>query len=225
MILPVQTWDPHTPPPRHGWLAACGPEPALWLARLPATTAEVESLAADLAPDERGRAYAFQQAADRARALLGRALVRRLLGAELGVPPHQLRIARHPAGKPFLKPARPDGPRAPFFNLSHSGDWVLAAFHPSNEVGVDIEQVNDACDWTDVSARVFSGEAHAAWLRLPPARRPGEFFQNWTRHEAGLKVGGLGFATPAIPARQALTIANAAVPAGYAGACAWAAPV
>ena len=38
------------------------------------------------------------------------------------------------SGKPYLK----DGP---FFNVSHSGEYVVLAIHPSLDVGIDIERI------------------------------------------------------------------------------------
>lgn len=39
-------------------------------------------------------------------------------------------------GKPFLS-------GGPFFNISHSGEYVVLAIHPTREVGIDIEQINE----------------------------------------------------------------------------------
>lgn len=38
-------------------------------------------------------------------------------------------------GKPYLE----DGP---FFNISHSGEYVVLAIHPTKEVGIDIEKID-----------------------------------------------------------------------------------
>ena len=40
------------------------------------------------------------------------------------------------SGKPYLE----DGP---FFNISHSDEYVVLAVHPSRDVGVDIERINE----------------------------------------------------------------------------------
>ena len=39
------------------------------------------------------------------------------------------------SGKPYLE-------SGPCFNLSHSGEYVVLAIHPSREVGIDIERIN-----------------------------------------------------------------------------------
>lgn len=40
------------------------------------------------------------------------------------------------SGKPYL-------PNGPFFNISHSGEYIVLVMHSSREVGVDIEQINE----------------------------------------------------------------------------------
>ncbi len=39
-------------------------------------------------------------------------------------------------GKPYL-------PNGPFFNVSHSGEYVVFVSHQSNEVGIDIERIDE----------------------------------------------------------------------------------
>lgn len=39
------------------------------------------------------------------------------------------------SGKPYLK-------NGPFFNVSHSGEYVVLAIHPSLDVGIDIERID-----------------------------------------------------------------------------------
>ena len=45
-------------------------------------------------------------------------------------------IKESSSGKPYL-------PNGPFFNTSHSGEYVVLVTHPSREVGVDIERINE----------------------------------------------------------------------------------
>lgn len=39
-------------------------------------------------------------------------------------------------GKPYLE-------KGPFFNISHSGEYVVLAIHPTKEVGIDIEKIDE----------------------------------------------------------------------------------
>ena len=45
-------------------------------------------------------------------------------------------ISETSSGKPYL-------PNGPFFNISHSGEYVVLAVHLSRDVGVDIERIDD----------------------------------------------------------------------------------
>lgn len=40
------------------------------------------------------------------------------------------------SGKPYLK-------NCPFFNISHSGQYVALAIHPSRDIGIDIERIDE----------------------------------------------------------------------------------
>ena len=45
-------------------------------------------------------------------------------------------IKEKEGGKPYLE-------NGPFFNISHSGDYVILGIHPSRDVGVDVERINE----------------------------------------------------------------------------------
>lgn len=204
----VRPWFPQQALPPQGWLDLAKPEaggtsvpalasasalalPTVWLARLADAEPFMPELAAELSPAERARAEGYHRKEDRARSILGRALVRRLLGAHLGQAPKTLEILLGQSGKPRLSNAVGDRPQ-PCFNLSHSGNLVLAAFHPTQAVGVDVEAICDDFECAEVSAHTFPPRVHADWLRLPAVKRPRAFYQAWTRHEAGLKASGHG---------------------------------
>jgi 4'-phosphopantetheinyl transferase len=107
-----------------------------------------DALADSLSAAERQRLDALRQPADRERFLLGRGALRRLLGAWLALPPAAVPIEVGPHGKPGC-------PGGPEFNLSHSGDLILLALHPSRPVGVDVEQARPDLDWRPIARRVL----------------------------------------------------------------------
>lgn len=85
-----------------------------------------------------------------------------------------------PGGKPYLAGAGR-------FNISHSGEYVLAAFS-DKEVGADIERI------TDFDAREISHYFHPeeqAYIENSTDTK-GSFFKLWTRKEAYLKATGIG---------------------------------
>jgi 4'-phosphopantetheinyl transferase len=118
----------------------------------------------------------------RLRSLIGRALVRGLLGERLGMPPEGLHIQYGKLDKPYVA----DQPW--HFNLSHSGAYLLLAL-ALVPVGVDIEQVRPERVRPALLQRVASSPERA-WVGTD-ARR---FFQLWCAKEAVLKALGLGLA-------------------------------
>lgn len=75
------------------------------------------------------KALKFVQEKDRLLSLGAGYLVKKYLRQE--------NISETKAGKPYLK-------NGPYFNVSHSGEYVVLVIHDSREVGVDIERINDS---------------------------------------------------------------------------------
>ena len=97
----------------------------------------LKSARAMLTADElqRGDNYFFEH--DRRRFLIGRMLLRLLLGHYADVPPPSIRFRYNAHGKPAL-----DHPSVDLrFNLSNTADLGLFAFCRSAEIGADIENI------------------------------------------------------------------------------------
>lgn len=83
-------------------------------------------------------------------------------------------------------------PKGVFYNLSHSGEWTVAAIS-DNEVGVDIQQVKPVD--MRLAKRFFTEEE---WLRIEGAGDGATelFYRFWTVKEAYLKALGTGLSRP-----------------------------
>lgn len=92
----------------------------------------------------------------------------------------QIRCGTH--GKPYIA-----GGSDAAFNLSHSGDYVLAVFAPT-EVGCDIQKVTDGRQNARIAARFFTPEEQAALAEGVP------FARLWARKESWIKCSGDGLA-------------------------------
>ena len=139
---------------------------------------------------ERERAARFALPRDRALFASAHALLRRALGAKLGVAPRELRFGTERRGKPLLEhPA--DGGVA--FNLSHTRGASMAALGPVSELGVDVESGASLGDPLELAPSVFH-PAEQAWLSagLESSDRRARFLKLWTLKEAYLKARGLG---------------------------------
>lgn len=165
----------------------------VWWLSLDATRPDIDRLAGLLSKDERARAaqYCFER--DRHRFVVGRGLLRTILGRYLGTDPARLAFDYGPHGKPALAgQAHDDGLR---FNLAHSqGVGVLAVAR--REVGIDVECRRPVPDAEQIAKTNFSALEHATFCALPPRLRTRAFFDCWTRKEAFVKAIGDGLTHP-----------------------------
>ncbi|NBW37145.1 MAG: 4'-phosphopantetheinyl transferase superfamily protein [Cytophagia bacterium] len=124
--------------------------------------------------------YSFWK--DQLRHELGIVLIEHLL-LKAGVDTQDLhKLKRNSFGKPFL-PTHPIG-----FNVSHSGDYVVAVCAESTQVGVDIEQ-NRSIDISAYESIFHTDE----WAYLQSENTADAFFEVWTKKESLLKARGTGF--------------------------------
>jgi len=159
----------------------------VWLAHAATLSDEVlASYLGWLGDDERARHARFVRAERRTQFVAGRALLRRALGAVLGVAPPAVRLRERPGLGPQL--VHPDAFEVGF-SISHSGPWIACAVSLETAVGLDIERVDPARDVPGLAEQAF-GPAVAAQLAAcgEPERSEG-FYRLWCAHEARIKLG------------------------------------
>jgi 4'-phosphopantetheinyl transferase len=162
----------------------------VWWIALEAPTGE--DLAHLLTPAEQERASRFHFEEDRWRFQIGRAATRRILGTYLGLPPENIGIDLDPFGKPELNAATVPAARRVHFNLSHSGNWILAAFARSFPVGIDVEEVRAERVTEHLIGHIMGEREQGLLQGLSGEQRVAAFFNCWTSKEALLKGLGLG---------------------------------
>lgn len=126
---------------------------------------------------------------------------------------------------PFRSPPfHPPQPNSPQFNLSHSGDLILLAFHATDPVGVDVERQRPDWDWRPIARRCLDAATVEVLLALAPAEAATAFVQAWCDLEAGIKARGVGLARASDGRSRAMERRlrrwRLALPAGYGGAVA-----
>ena len=164
---------------------------ALWWATLAASDDEVARVSGWLAPAEHARAARFGREILSRRYILGRALLRWVLGNALGLTPPAVPIVRGERGRPRL--ATDVGID---FNVSHTRDVALIGIARAGRIGVDVERA-DRDVRADGLARKFLTAAEQATLTpLPEAERRARFLRYWTCKEAMSKATGDGLSAP-----------------------------
>ena len=89
-------------------------------------------------------------------------------------------------GKPYTD-------RNGFFNISHAGDFVIAAVSSEFEMGIDIEKI------IPVALKDFKDQMTAVeWNRISSCaeNQNQEFYRYWTQKEAVIKAAGKGLSIP-----------------------------
>lgn len=143
-----------------------------------------------LADDERARADRFHFDKHRRRYIVGRGVLRHLLGAALGLAPGRIAFDYGPHGKPAVAGA------GLAFNLSNSSDLAVIALGGGSPLGVDVERLRAMDDADAIAQRFFSAPEVEAFRRLDPGDRDHGFFRCWTRKEAYIKAIGDGLTMP-----------------------------
>jgi 4'-phosphopantetheinyl transferase len=145
-----------------------------------------------LSADEQERAERFKFDHIRGRFIVGRGVLRQILGSYLALRPEKLSFIYGANGKPDLEPTvRQNSLR---FNVSHSGDLMLVAVTQGREVGVDVEQHHVVENAEGIARRFFSPAEADEFCALPHDEQEAAFFNCWTRKEAYVKARGDSFA-------------------------------
>ncbi len=180
----------------------------VWLLPLSVPDSFLTLLSTYLSPDEQERAARFRFEKHRKNYIGVRGRLRLLLGRYLGQSPRALRFRYNKFGKPYLEQTAP-APNLQF-NISHSNEWALLAFHPQWELGVDIEWMKPDFDGLHLVKRFFSAREIAEIEALPEHLKREAFFNGWTRKEAYIKARGQGLNIPLAQFSVSLTPGKAA---------------
>lgn len=166
----------------------------IWRAALDIPITTIQKLFNTLSIDEIARAERFRFDRDRRRFIVGRGILRKILGCYLSVDPSRLQFRYKKNGKPRL--AHTSGNKPINFNISDSEGLALFAFTRDREIGVDVEQILDISEMDQIVERFFSLREHAVFRALPESERKEAFFNCWTRKEALVKAMGDGLSWP-----------------------------
>jgi 4'-phosphopantetheinyl transferase len=168
---------------------------SMWWFVLDAPADRLAPLAAQLSAAERERAARFGTELLRTRYVVGRSVLRRLLGTLLGVDPEAVPIRRGRRGRPEI----PD-PRAIDFNVSHTQGFSLVGIaHAAGgdlRIGVDVERADRDVGADRLARKFLTARENDALARLGDDARRRRFLHHWTCKEAMSKATGDGLAAP-----------------------------
>jgi len=162
-----------------------------WCCELARSAHDIAALAHALSDDEHRRAARFGRPELRDRYIVGRATLRALLGARLGVAAHEVVIARGGRGRPFAMNAG-----SLDFNVSHTDGIALIGMTTNGRIGVDIEHRERQLNVEGVARKFMSTLEQAYLAGLDHDARRRALLRLWTCKEAMSKATGDALSAP-----------------------------
>jgi 4'-phosphopantetheinyl transferase len=138
--------------------------------------------------EKRERIRRFKKLDDAVRSLMGDIIVRIAICQEIGLKNEDLIFYKNKYGKPCLK-----NNCNVQFNISHSGDWIIAAIHDL-PIGVDIQKIQPVN--MDIAKRFFTPDEYKEIMRKDNEERLSYFYELWVLKESYIKAVGKGMNIP-----------------------------
>ncbi len=194
----------------------------LWRFKLNTVPRVLENLKAPLNNEEVLRAARLLDPRKENQFIRARTCLRQILEFYLESPAARIKFQYDMQGKPSLAD---DHLSSLSFNLSHSGEWGILAIIKGYPVGVDIELIETALDYAQLTGHYFDPWETQILSQYPSEKRRRGFYRLWTRKEAVLKMLGTGFTERGTEERKPAFVQHVHVAAGYVSVVATTSPV
>lgn len=156
----------------------------IWCIRWPEMTDFWKNHEYILSGQELEQAGRFRFPEDRMRYIAGKVVVRILLKRYLDM--ETIDFSVNELGKPYHKKIA--GKRTVDFNISHSGEFILAVFAVGMDIGVDVQEMAECPDYREIAENFYTAEE----AEDVKNEGPDLFFQYWAAKEAYVKALGIG---------------------------------
>ena len=163
----------------------------LWWCDLRPSADALQAFEATLSDAERARAHRFGHVRLRERYIMGRGMLRQILGTALGSSAPSIVIVRGERGRPQLA-----GQPALDFNVTHTHEVAMIATARGVRVGVDVERLDRQVNTAGIARKFLADDerANLATLDAEDARR--RVLTLWTCKEAMSKATGDALSAP-----------------------------
>ena len=126
---------------------------------------------------------------DKQRFCAARIITRTIIENHFKIDKNKIEILLNKYGKPYL-----NNSKDLFFNISHSGDWVVVGF-ANMEIGVDIQKISTSnkIDIDNIAKHAFHTDEIQYLQNSSKNTKRANFYKIWSLKEALVKAKGLGF--------------------------------
>src|SRR5215212_9581390 len=156
----------------------------VWCTPLNGSSDEIAYCRSLLSQDEKERADRFYFERDRSHYVVGRGVLRVLLGSYLGIEARKIRVSYGPHGKPMLQDTFDN--KLFQFNLSNANGWAVLIFGWNHPLGIDLEHVRPFDEADDFARHYYSNRETALLNSLSGDKKWDAFFKFWTPKESFL---------------------------------------
>lgn len=146
------------------------------------------NLFVNISEERQIRIKACNNEVDKIQSLLAEILLRYVLRNKLSIPSSKIIFYYNENGKPSIK-----GMNNIFFNISHSGKWIVCGIGNAN-IGVDVEEYKNI--GLDIAKRFFCKKEYNAILSNNHEEQLRTFYKFWTLKESYIKATGKGLSIP-----------------------------
>ncbi len=142
-----------------------------------------------ISDDERARAMRFHFPQHKMEYVFSRIYLRTILSKYAAISPHLIRFNYTDYGKPAIANRTNSNLK---FNFSHSNGFALYAVTLDNEIGIDLELIQQSDIDDEIAVKSLTSNELARFTELPARERIEFFYKCWTRKEAYSKALGKG---------------------------------
>lgn len=146
---------------------------------------DIEPLLKFISISKRERLSQYSRKIDVIRSLIADLLVRHYITNKTNLSNNLIKFSYNSHGKPYIQ-----GDYSLHFNISHSGDWVVACFF-CDEIGIDVEQIK-SIGYLGIAKKTFCADEFNSLLALDILERPNYFTSIWALKESYVKALGVG---------------------------------
>jgi 4'-phosphopantetheinyl transferase len=131
------------------------------------------------------RLHQFVRAERATQFIVGRSLLRSLLGSQLHLSSAQVPLLERLGNAPVLELVQPSNLE---FSIAHSGDWVACGLSTNGKIGLDIELMDQKRNVLALAEHSLDIDQITQLRSLQPSAQIDYFYRCWTLKEALFKL-------------------------------------
>lgn len=159
----------------------------VWVLKLDYFIPFRELLISFLAADEREKYKNFHRELSKNLYLLRKGVTRKVISDYLNLSPNELQIRYDHKNKPYIYGKQIN------YNISHSSNYLMIGISKDNQIGVDIQRIDDRKKEIPIS--IFSKQEIEQYNTIQCSEKREFFWKTWALKEAITKATGDGMTT------------------------------